>query len=396
LLLECETLPQDPETTALLPQTLLDPSAHVKGGWGPKNVNTMKLISLVRNLDDNRMKSICLAVLSDLAEYEDLEGGVTREMSQNRMDKLGEYSHRKFVGKTFGATTLMLNMLCDLSHDDALQEILDLGNALLLDGNRSVQDRIYQYFIQDSAGTFFERIRDLIRRGCEEIKERKAYHQRVQEIIEASDGLDPDDVKESLPVFHERAHILRLLRFIQLTCEGHNSKLQNYWRVQEHSVRSYDIVTEISIYLVDLCTSGVSGDNIEQMTQCIETLTELMQGPCKGNQITLSSSKLPATCNKILIMRQFPGCESGQRLQLHESTANTLLALLEGCRSKVVPSNIANEFDFQNLFDILEESQAALVPGAENVDADAKDKLDMAFAIVGFLMTIREFGSSFH
>eukprot|EP00299_Pterocystis_sp_00344_P020311 c9964_g1_i1.p1 GENE.c9964_g1_i1~~c9964_g1_i1.p1 ORF type:complete len:1731 (-),score=431.55 c9964_g1_i1:75-5267(-) len=385
-------LDDNPKVTANLPSTLLEPALHA---WGPQNVNTMKLITLLHSLSgEAEMKRMGLRVLSDLATYEDEELEITREMSQNRLDKLGEYSHKKYKGKTFGATTLMLDMLTDKKHEDVTKEVLILGCNLLLDGNKKVQDRIYNYFLEDSAGLFFEHIRDWIRRGCDEIKERKAYNQRVLEILEASDGLDIDEIRESLPPYIERTHIVHLFRFIQLTCEGHNHKLQDYWRNQHHSVRSHDIVTEISNYLVELSSSGVTVDNIDQTIQCIETLTELMQGPCKGNQVALASSKLPSICNKILLLKDFPGCEDKQWMQLHESTAITLLALLEGCRDKAVPVNIANEFDFENLFNILEESQDALTAPATSSDEeneDAVDKLEMAFAIVCFLMTIREY-----
>jgi len=373
----------DPEKTAELPMSLSDPAVFQ---WGPRNQNTIKLVTLLAGMKgETDLKKMCLRVLRDLALY-DNPPTVTQEMSQNRLDKLGEYTSRKAKGKTFGATTMMMRMICDPKHEDVLKESLELGIALLQDGNDQVQDRIYKYFVHDAEGMFFESMRDLIRRGCEEIKERKAYNLRIKEILSSSEAQDQDELLSSLPVFHERTHMMQVLRFIQLTCEGHNRKLQEYWRQQFAGVRSYDIVSEIANFLVELHASGIDNKNIDSVIQCLETLTELMQGPCKGNQTVLSVSKLPSTCNKILLQREFSGCSSDECLELQATTAVALSSLLEGCRDNKVPINIANDFDFDNVLNLLSDIEKDVA-----TEPEGSIKVKCAYEIFCFILTIREY-----
>jgi len=80
-----------------------------------------------------------------------------------------------------------------------------------------------------------------------------------------------------------------------------------------------------------------------------------------------------------------------QWMQLQESTAIAMVSLLEGCRDRTIPVAVANEFDFKNLFDILGDAKIALTSTPEATEANDIDQLEAAFAIVCFLLTIRDF-----
>ena len=86
----------------------------------------------------------------------------------------------------------------------------------------------------------------------------------------------------------EQKLITRSLRILRLFCEGHYLELQNYIRYQTNQKNSYDLVS----YTVQLlCSLRVSNQNYELVTQSFETLTGLIQGPCKQNQLAISNSK---------------------------------------------------------------------------------------------------------
>ena len=53
---------------------------------------------------------------------------------------------------------------------------------------------------------------------------------------------------------------------LQQLCEGHNTILQNYLRVQPDNIRSMDLVAQTVEYLKVLVVD-INEDNIEQLTQ---------------------------------------------------------------------------------------------------------------------------------
>uniref|UniRef100_A0A1I7XLW8 EF-hand domain-containing protein n=1 Tax=Heterorhabditis bacteriophora TaxID=37862 RepID=A0A1I7XLW8_HETBA len=102
-----------------------------------------------------------------------------------------------------------------------------------------------------------------------------------------------------------------LFRFLQLTCEGHNLEFQNYLRTQPGHTTSVNLINCTVDYLLRLQESIMdfywhysSKEVIDEggkeyflraiqvCSQVFNTLTESIQGPCVGNQMTLANSRL--------------------------------------------------------------------------------------------------------
>lgn len=81
---------------------------------------------------------------------------------------------------------------------------------------------------------------------------------------------------------------MRLLRFLQLLTEGHHTELQNYLREQTLSngnvnQRSFDFISYISQMMSSYEKQFVNCYSCEFGMQLIDTLIEVVQGPCKEN-----------------------------------------------------------------------------------------------------------------
>lgn len=354
------------------------------------NLNVFQLVNhIVNGGGDTDLKASVLRMLEKLATFED--DNVTMVESQNRLDKLGEFTSKKFRDKLVGATRMVLKMMVDPRHRDVLKEVLAMGAALLRNGNKSVQVRIFQFSKGDTV-IFFERLRDLIRKGVEEVDDIIQYNQRVREMRAASEGMSSMDLEESLPKFTEQAHMLHLLEFIRLTCEGHNSQMQDLWR-QQNARHSYDIVTEIVEYLVKVEVAGIDAETVDRAIKTLQTLTELMQGPNVGNQIVLSASKLCQTCDKILLMTGVPRATRKQEADLKEETAKCLAAILEGCRDKSITNNVSSDIHMATFVGVLKEAYEARQTAKHNKEADqsaVNELLETAFEVFMFLLTLAD------
>jgi hypothetical protein len=83
--------------------------------------------------------------------------------------------------------------------------------------------------------------------------------------------------------------------------------LQTYWRFQKQSAQSVNIITEIVDFVENLVDIGISSVTIEIVLQAMQTLIELVQGPCKENQELLVHSNLPGLCMYLLEHNDYPG-----------------------------------------------------------------------------------------
>jgi RyR and IP3R Homology associated len=123
------------------------------------------------------------------------------------------------------------------------------------------------------------------------------------------------DVKEDPAM-----HVISDLKFLQLLCEGHQAKnqvrgqvvltfvsqqndwclrKQHYLRVQTSSGKSYDVITQLCKYFVCL-EQYVTEGSLKEMIQCVDTLTETIQGPCRENQAVLLDNKVLDAAMRVL------------------------------------------------------------------------------------------------
>lgn len=101
---------------------------------------------------------------------------------------------------------------------------------------------------------------------------------------------------EQKNLWGEMALLELVLRFLQLLCENHNQDIQNFLRDQAKFSTSLNIVSQTLTLLDCLCGSSnssvslgllglwITENNARLVVQCLHTLTEYCQGPCKMNQ----------------------------------------------------------------------------------------------------------------
>lgn len=80
---------------------------------------------------------------------------------------------------------------------------------------------------------------------------------------------------------------LLIIELLRLFCENHYTELQNYLRSQTFSKSQYNLVDALSKLL---CSCRVSTFTEDFLNRIFDTLTEFSQGPCRENQIQISTS----------------------------------------------------------------------------------------------------------
>lgn len=97
--------------------------------------------------------------------------------------------------------------------------------------------------------------------------------------------------------------VLKLLRLLQLLCEGHYLTMQDYLRQQiingQVLGRTHDFVY-MGAQMFASFTKFFNVLSLELGHQLIDFLAEMVQGPCHGNQIKLTSAKVVDSCKDLL------------------------------------------------------------------------------------------------
>jgi hypothetical protein len=185
-----------------------------------------------------------------------------------------EKTEMQYKMSFFGLTNIILNLMVDSQLEKAIfKSLISLSIQLLDGGNHQIQQEFYQYFLTSSNSEFlFFRMHKIIQDKIEEIAESESFDYR------------------SKPMYKEKRSILKItLRFMQLLCENHNHFLQTYLRVQEKSVINYNMITSV-IDLLQILMKKRLKYHFHIISQCFETLTEFIQGPCFENQVEIINS----------------------------------------------------------------------------------------------------------
>ena len=205
---------------------------------------------------------------------------------------------------TMGASAVALSMsACD--DDDLCESGLELCSALLGEGNSEVQNTMHQLLsspeqvkaFDGSKTGFLASMSYRLRLGSKEIISRKLYVEQQQTILKDSHlieqetaGLGAAAKKRYLDnlskPYYSRAKVMSVLRTLQMLCEGHNSTVQDYLRTQPGEPTNVDLVFECYDLLENLISKR-HGTNLDQLLQCLATLSELVQGNLSGGNATM-------------------------------------------------------------------------------------------------------------
>ncbi|CAD8168125.1 unnamed protein product [Paramecium pentaurelia] len=233
-----------------------------------------KLISYLQSaFSDPNCKGSIQTLLHILKKIIDTDQNRKVEM-QNLFDKLG-------------ATQMVLLVLSENNSDKKLMmSFLQFINTLLDGGNDQVQGTIYSFMMSFSQSeNIFQKIYFIIRKQIENLE---ILSKSKGESENESAGLlqiDYNEFQEDLSL------VLEVLTFLQNAVEGHYRKLQNYFREQTNSKNNYDLTNAITDLFKTYYYDGRIQKNYDNMLKCLDTLNELVQGPCQDNQKAISESK---------------------------------------------------------------------------------------------------------
>ena len=129
-----------------------------------------------------------------------------------------------------GASVLVIELVMVSDHVPTFYEALQLGINLLEDGNVGVQESFYNYLRSRDSTAFFAKIQEKMAKSKLDLKQ------------------DEDAIKREKTI-DDHTCMEAILRLLQLLCEGHNAKLQNYLRAQRDNKTSYNLVLETIKYL---------------------------------------------------------------------------------------------------------------------------------------------------
>ncbi|XP_073724012.1 inositol 1,4,5-trisphosphate-gated calcium channel ITPR3 isoform X3 [Misgurnus anguillicaudatus] len=259
-----------------------------------------------------------------------------------------------------GGTKLFIDLITSTKNEKIFQESIQFAISLLEGGNTEIQNSFYKLMMGDNKSEkFFKVLNDRMKNAQLEVKSNISVNVgEMSNKAKDDKDLEPGGVPsfaqpEQAPQQPEQQEVETemgpvvtimkpILRFLQLLCENHNQDLQNFLRSQSNKT-NYNLVCETLQFLDIMCGSTTGGlgllglyineNNVELITQTLETLTEYCQGPCQENQTCIVSHE----CNGIdiitaLILNDIsPLCRYRMELvlQLKDNASKLLLALME-------------------------------------------------------------------
>lgn len=250
------------------------------------------------------------------------------------------------------------------SSDTIVLESLSIGIILLERGKRRAQDAFYSLFRSNNKANLFQNIRDRLVRAERGLATFQATFQKKARELEE---LIKEDKDHALTIAGVQeiaqedrwcrsfvgSHPEEVLRFLQLLCEGHNKKMQEY--LQHQGKTSIDLVTCAADFLA-AASRHIHPASIRLVIQCVDTLVEVVQNPCRTNQLVLMDTQLPHVLNQFLQMPadfpvQFDDIKIYERNveELKTGSVTLLLSLLERVDDTFVPSRILKALEIDKL-----------------------------------------------
>lgn len=214
-------------------------------------------------------------------------GKVRSDKEENKQEAIDKLQN-EFC--EYDAAKIVLGLMCDRDTEiESFNALLLFAIRLLEGGNEKAQQDFYQFFItMSSSNVFFERL-----------------YMMISEYIEKCSYLE--DI-EKLPIYKSPdLKITLIMKLLQLLCENHNKLLQNYLRVQTNSRSNNDMVS-LTIVLLEELMKKKRYSHFLIISQCFDTLTEYIQGPCRENQKAIIDSRFLEVASGLLSIDEKSDC----------------------------------------------------------------------------------------
>ena len=275
---------------------------------------SMVIIDNETRIDNRTTITTIWLIRSFRAMIENKMGMTIYERDDDGGDKEDEASHEvKTALNTCGATALCLDLIVDGIDDELQEECIKLlvGLLFLEGGNRDVQGLIHDYLNRPQAFLFFRQCRNII-------AELILWHEFESSTL-LKEGQEPDPPTSIL-----------LIRMLQLMSEGHYHPNQDITREQPNSVESINLLDSFSLYLKCL-SQHPCRTSTNAAIRVGATIVEVLQGPCKGNQVHLAlNTEVLETCNRLMRAKKMGDCVVEEEVELKQVVIDLLQAIMEG------------------------------------------------------------------
>ncbi|CAD8059333.1 unnamed protein product [Paramecium primaurelia] len=222
--------------------------------------------------------------------------GKPKEEQKEELEVEGENNEMEEMQNLFnklGATRMVLTVLSEstILDGEMLRNFLIFINTLLSGGNNKVQKTIFEFMkTYPKSEVIFSRLNNVIQAQIKQIT-MKALDKKneEQQQINFPAQQQEDNLQELKQQQDLELLLTQVLKFLQNCCEGHYLDLQNYIRQQTNSRNSFNMINQVAELLLSYYYKDRA--QYENMVLCLDTLNELVQGPCPENQIAVADSK---------------------------------------------------------------------------------------------------------
>jgi hypothetical protein len=254
--------------------------------------------------------------------------------------------------RELGALSFATDLYTAATSETVRSECVLFLIAALLGGNSQSQAEFLACLAKDSKNQFLRQMKAQLTVYF------SALQVRVAKLL-PSESVLWEDSEVTTILLDPAEEARRLLRLLQLLCEGHNLAMQEYLREQ----RQDGVVCAFNVNLVAtvgtlLCSFSrmLHKETMDVGQQLLDTLTEMVQGPCPGAQTDLSQPNILDSCKDLLSSLRTTQDRDIRQLIDHKSAisdlkgkaATFLLALLEG-ENREVAERVSGFLDFPKI-----------------------------------------------
>lgn len=262
-----------------------------------------------------------------------------------------------------GIIPVVSKVMAQAREDAVFRHGLEFVSAMLVGGNRFVQEAFYKCFTSDASSHLL-----MARMHARMMDVTGAIHLRKKRRLRNAGG--SGDMQSEESAFAEELESVRvvgdIMRFLQQLCEGQNATLQAYLSCQTGATESFDIVAAAATIAKDL-EACADLTLLPLMKGTLEFLIEAMQGPCYANQRVVADGKgidaavrLLAWTAQELAQRNLHGpCKLYE--EVRESALELLRAVLEGRGNEAVQERMAEALNFSRVRAIVLQAYAKRV-----------------------------------
>eukprot|EP00760_Papus_ankaliazontas_P008757 PhM_4_TR13920/c0_g1_i1/m.70620/K04958/ITPR1; inositol 1,4,5-triphosphate receptor type 1 len=369
---------------------------------------------LVRNVLNDTLTAKLLSLLSlcipnDDDDEENDDDDDAGEDDLDKPDSVNDVLEMKDVQNILDSNGVTSIVLLFSEHDNphVRRNAVELGSSMLRGLNVRVQTSAVLYLYRSTLEGLMIRFRQVLQDAMVELRTRNSS-------LETQTEADTERIRSILA-----NDVEPILGFMQNLCEGHNLALQNYLRVQADNVVSVDLVREV-VFLTRALFRHIDEVTFSCASQGLDTLTELCQGPCVGNQEVLVEYNMASVVCDLLTNETLQSrLDQEMQDELLQKGIIMLLSMTEGINMQSkVPERLFNQAMFEQLIermnknwitghiahinrtngrawrDVKDGPPDFNVPNCDAEKDEFSDELTLGFSIFVFLVTVARYDKS--